>query len=343
MTRSDKATVESRSPFETTADIEFSRWDKISTAYHEHVVTPFLIIWSDWRARVGALIIIGYILMGTVGVLIVEPTHSNDGPVLVQAFQTWEYPLGTDRLGHDLLALMVHATPKMWKMILGGAVFSTVVATVVGTVSGYSDGLVDHVLTVIMDIAINMPGLPLVIVFAAILEPRDPFVIGIILSIAAWAGLARSIRSQVLTLREESYVEASFAMDMSMWYIVRRDILPNIMPYITINFTSAARGVIYGSVGLYFLGILPYSRQNWGVVLDAAYSGGAMQSMARVHWLLVPMVTIVGLSVGLVLFAQGLDRLFNPRMRAKYETNGETPSDRQSVRVDEETADSSSE
>lgn len=316
---SEKRSQASETPFQITSDVQMSRMDRWKRLLDLWLYAPAAIIWSDWRARIGLFIISVYALMGTVGVMVVEPTSTMDGPTLTPWFEDWTYPLGTDYLGRDLLAMIVHATPSMLEMIIAGGVFTIVVATIVGTVSGYlRGGYVDYVLTLFTDIMINIPGLPLLVVLATILEPEDPWLVGLILSVNAWAGLARSLRSQVLTLRESSYVEASEIMGLPTRSIIRKDLLPNMMPFILISFTNAARNIIFASVGLYFLGILPYSNLNWGVILNIAYKNGAISVLAYAYWIIVPMVVIIGLSVGLVLLSQSLDRVFNPRIRARH-------------------------
>jgi peptide/nickel transport system permease protein len=284
------------------------------------VLTPLRVIWDDWRTRVGTLIIFAYLLMGTVGVMVIEVPRAGDAERLMVAFQDPNFILGTNNLGEGIFAKIVHSTPPILKMITSGAIFSTAIATIVGTVSGYKGGTVDRVLTTLSDIAMTIPGLPLFILISVIFNPRSPWVIGIVLSINAWAGLARAIRSQVLSLRDEAYVEASRIMGVSTGTIVKDDILPNIMPYVLINFVQSARGVIFAAVGLYYLGLLPnIGSSNWGVMLNSAYStGGALYSLKSLHWLLFPMFAIVFISFGLVLFSQGTEQLFNPRIRARH-------------------------
>jgi len=282
------------------------------------LLTPIRVAWDDWRTQVGSIIIAFYLLMGTVGVALVEPPTQGQGPRLTPAFQDWSVPLGTNDIGTSILSSTVHATPPMLQMIAAGAVFSTAIATVVGTVSGYKGGLTDRVLTTLTDIAMTIPGLPLIILLAALFEPTNPALIGILITINAWAGLARSIRSQVLSLRDHSYVEASRIMGAPTRRILVDDVLPNIMPYVLINFVNSARNVIFGSVGLYYLGLLGGTHENWGIMLDGAYNGGAIYSLQVIHWLFVPMFAIVGISFGFVLFAQGTEKLFNPRIRARH-------------------------
>lgn len=298
------------------------RWSRYWRLFDEYVRAPFLILWSDWRSRAGIIILATYLLMGTVGTMMVEVPYNNQAELYITPFENLQYPLGTDGTGQDLVGLIVHATPDMLVMIIAGSVFSTVMAAIVGTVAGYKGGALDRILMVITDAMIAIPGLALVIVLAALIEPRNPAVVGIVLSSHVWAGLARSLRSQVLTLREDAYVEASRIMGISTPAIVGKDILPNLMPYILINFVNSARNVIFNSVGLYFLGVLPYTNLNWGVVLNQAYNSPALHSLELMYYIFVPLITIVLISFGLILLSQGFDRIFNPRIRAKHTKTG---------------------
>lgn len=299
------------------------------TVYKElldlYILAPLRTMWSDWRTRTGIAIIVFYLLLGTVGVQLIH-SPSDTGPRLIGMFKNMKYPLGTNNLGEGILANIAYATPPMLKMITAGAVFSTVIATVIGTVAGYKGGYTDRVLSTISDIAMTIPGLPLIMIVAVLFTPESPYFVGVVLAINAWAGLARMIRSQVLELRDQSYVEASRIMDVPLHRIILDDILPNIMPYVLISFVNTARAVIFGSVALYYLGVLPSDLRNWGLMLNRAYStGGALYSWRTAYWIILPMGAIVLLSFGLVLFSQGTERLFNPRIRARHaETVEET-------------------
>ena len=306
-------------PFETVAETQASREEHYSRLLDEWLITPVQIAWSDGRTRLGGLIVLWYLLMGTLGVVVLKPPETGH-PILLPPFTNPKYILGTDGLGQPIFRSIVHATPAMLKMITAGAVFSASLATIVGILSGYKGGRTDRILSTITDTMMTIPGLPLIIVVAAILEPKSPYVIGLLLTVNSWAGLARSIRSQVLTIREQEYVEAARKMGETTPAIMRHDILPNIMPYVMINFVGSARYVIFSSVGLYFLGILPFTTLNWGVMMNLAYEGtGALYSLGSAHALVMPMAAIVILSYGLILISQGTDRLFNPRVRARHQ------------------------
>lgn len=310
---------EMQAPFRTKAEVQETRGDRYRKLFNGYVVTPFSILRDDWRAIVGISIVSLYVFMATVLSPLIEPTETADGPQYVPPFTNWQYPLGTNQLGEDLLAQAVHSTGPLLIMMFSGAVFTVVLGLFFGLLSGYKGGMFDTILSSITDVFLNIPGLPLIIVLSILLEPSNPIVIGVILSVAAWAGLARSVRSQVLTIRNESFVEASRAMDISTPTILTKEILPRLMPYVMVNFVNAARNILFSVVALYYLGVLPFSQTNWGVMLNQAYNAGAVYRMQAVHWLLIPMIAITGISIGLILLAQSLDRVFNPRVRARNE------------------------
>jgi peptide/nickel transport system permease protein len=310
------------------ADVEATRSQRLRTFYEEFIYKPGLVAWNDWRTRIGAAIMLIYVLMGTVGVWFYRKPTSNQAPRGLTPFENWAAPLGTTPSGEDILAMVIHATPEMLIMLMAGGVFATGVAVVIGTVAGYKGGLVDRVLTSFSDVAMSIPGLPLIMVLAVVYKPRNPVFIGILITINYWAGLGRSIRSQVLTLREESYVEASRTMGASTSQILLKDVIPNIMPYVLVNFANAARYVVFASVGLYYLGILPPSIQNWGLQLDNAYSqAGALIGTGALYQLIPPMIAIMGIALALILLAQGLDRVFNPRVRTRLAGESKSTAD----------------
>ncbi|WP_226012234.1 ABC transporter permease [Halomicrobium salinisoli] len=299
-------------------DADMTRRDRLEELYERMIYEPAVVAWSDWRTRVGVVILSVYMLMGLVEVLGLWRNPSpNQAPRLLYPFENMTYPLGTTQSGVDLLALIIDSTPFILLMVLAGGVWATGLAVLVGTISGYKGGRVDTVITSISDFFMAIPGLPLVIVLAITLSPENPILLGVILTINYWAGLGRAIRSQVLSIRENSYVEASRTMGTSTPRIILKDVLPNIMPYVMVNFVLAARYTIFASVGLYFIGVLPYTGQNWGVTLNNAYNQGGLFTMQAVHWLLVPIIAIVGLAFGLILVSQGMDRIFNPRVRTR--------------------------
>lgn len=315
------------SVFETTADYDQTLLDYYQDVFDKWVGAPFKVLWSDYRGRFGILIVALYVLMGTVAIPLVPEPSVGQGGRLVSPFQDAAHVLGTDGLGRDMLSLMVHATPDMLIMIAAGAIFGNFLGVTLGLISGYKGGTADKVIMTAADTMASLPGTPLLIILAVIIQPTNPFLVGIVLNIQGWAGSARGIRSQVLPLAEKEHVEAARVQGQPTSSLLVKEILPHLLPFVFIGFLSGAVGIVNASVGLYFLGVLPFTTQNWGVVLNYAYSNGAaMYTLQAAHWLFVPLVVIVGLNLGLTLLAQAFDQVFNPRVRARHLSRKAKPS-----------------
>jgi peptide/nickel transport system permease protein len=347
----DDATVEEDEPIEQLLgidpDAEETGWRTRLAPYRavleEYVIAPAKIAAGDWRALFGFAVVGFYLFMAYVWApMYPRPLYQNVAPRLVQPFDwrytqevfgvtVWQYPLGTNDVGQGILHKIVIAAPRMMELVLAGAVISVGIAVFMGTVAGYKGGFVDDVLMGITDVVLTIPGLPLVVLLAAVFTPTNPIVLGMILAIDNWPGLARTLRSQVLTIREEEYVESSRAMDVPTLSIVKSDVVPQMMPFILVNAASAGKGVITEAVGLYFLGFLPNTVVNWGEMMDSAYSFGAITNEQWFYMLFWPMLALALLSFGLVLLAQGLDQIFNPRLRARHVSHDADDADEESA------------
>lgn len=308
------------------SNVEVTRGERLRNFYEEYIYKPGLIAWDDRRTRYGGLLLSIYILMGTVGVWFYEkPAFGNDQQY-VPPFEKLSAPLGSNDNGVDVLAQIIHATPDMLLLVVSGAVFATFMGVVIGTVAGYKGGTTDRIITSLSDTAMTIPGLPVVVVLAYGLQIADPILVGPIIMINYWAGLARTLRSEVLKLRESSYVEASRAMGVSTPKILFKDVIPNMMPYILVNFAFAARYVVFASVGLFYIGVLPPTMNNWGLQLDKAVASpvNGLAVGKNNYLVFFPLLAIMFLALSLVLLAQGLDRLFNPRVRTRLAGESES-------------------
>ena len=321
----DGGTTTTDDIFNRVSDIEERSYqERFRDGLDDYVIDPATIVLSDFRGVLGLTIIVGVLLMGTVGVYVTPRPTTMDNPTFVSPFQSWEYPLGTGRLGQEIHRQIIHATPAMLKMVFAGAFVSVALGTVIGTVAGYKSGRLDYYLMMISDIFLAIPALVLVIVLAATLRPSNPYIIGFILGINFWPGLARTVRSEVLSLREENAIEAARVMGLSDAYIVRKYVIKNLMPYITVNAANSSRLVIFESVALYFIGVLPHSSDNWGVMMDQAYRGSSLTDLGQLHWLIVPMLMIVIFTLGIIMLAQAMDRLFNVKLMARQKSDDES-------------------
>lgn len=263
---------------------------------------------------VGLVIIVFFALMGIVGPY-VYPAHLPVNPALVFAPPSWAHPLGTDFEGSDVLAEIVTGARYVLESAALAAIFTVFFGTVLGLVSGFYLGFTDSAIMRVTDFILTIPGFPLLIVLSTIWDFGNPVSMGLVLGITGWGGLSRAVRSQTLSLRERGFIEAAKGLGLSDTHIIMREILPNIAPYIAMNLLLSVTGSIYAEVGLFFLGVIPLQINNWGVMLNLAFGNGALYTPQSWSYLFAPVVCILLLIFGIVLFLDALDEILNPRLR----------------------------
>lgn len=269
---------------------------------------------QDKVALVGGLVIIVFLVLAVTGPLLAHLAKSPN-PAAAYLGPSLSHPLGTDALGQDVLSELVLGTRPVMEVGLLAALVTVGVGVAVGLFSGYLGGFADGAMMRVTDVFLTIPGLPLIIVIASIIRTTSPFVLAAILSVTAWAGLARAVRSQALSLRSSDFIEASKIQGLPLRNIIARQLLPNVGPYVAIHFMLDITGAIYAVVGLYVLGVAPISSTNWGEMINVAMSQGALYTSQSMLYLFSPMAAIVILQVAFVMFTRAVDTVFNPRLR----------------------------
>ncbi|MEM2424884.1 MAG: ABC transporter permease [Candidatus Bathyarchaeia archaeon] len=229
-----------------------------------------------------------------------------------------EHPLGTDFAGRDILAQIVHGSRSVLTSSFLAAVFIILLGTTVGILSGLKGGYVDAVLMFVADTLMTIPTYPLFVIIAANLKAKlDIFTLSLIFAVTSWAGLARAVRSQVMSIKSREFVEASRVLGLGTLHLVFGEIFPMIRPYIAVNFLYSILHAMSGFVGFFFLGLAPIEMTNWGVMLNLAVGRGVImlaQSWA-IMYLLAPILAILMLTLGMIFLSSGLETIFNPRLR----------------------------
>jgi peptide/nickel transport system permease protein len=228
-----------------------------------------------------------------------------------------EHWLGTDRLGKDILAVMVEGTPQTIRIGLIAGAIGVVIGTVLAFFSGYYGGAFDTFTRSLVDILRTVPAL-IVLVIIAISVPGEMSVemMALIVAALAWLGPTRVLRSQVLVIRQQSYVELARFTGMSGPEIIIKEMMPNLMPFIVAVFVTAVAGAILASIGLEALGLGPFESNTLGMTI---YWNIWYASLINGWWWwwAPPIIIIVILFVGLFLVSQGLDEWANPRLRKR--------------------------
>lgn len=262
----------------------------------------------------GALICLLFVFLAVCGPWL-YPSNLPIDPAAIFEGPSARHWLGTDFEGTDVLALLVTGTRYVLEAAAFASLFTVVIGTSVGLVAGYHRGLSDSALMKVTDFVLTIPGFPLLIVLSTIWDFGAPWSMGLVLGITGWGGLARAVRSQTMSLREREFIEAARGLDLSATHIVFRELLPNVAPYIAMSLLLTFTGFVYAEVGLFFLGVVPFTVNNWGVMLNLAVQNGALSSSSALSYLLSPLVAILLLTLGVVLLLDAFDELFNPRLR----------------------------
>ena len=227
-----------------------------------------------------------------------------------------EFPFGTDRQGRDILAVIIVGTPLTLRIGLIAGSVGVFVGMILGFISAYAGGWLDSVIKTFVDILLTVPQL-LVLVLIAVSIPKGGLTVdqmALAVAVLAWRWPARTIRSQVLVMREKGYVQIARLSGMSNLGIIFKEMMPNLAPYIFASFVSAVAAAILASIGLEALGLGPLDSPTLGMTIywNIWYS-------SILHgwwwWLVPPIAVIILLFVGLFMVTAGLDEIANPRLR----------------------------
>ena len=264
---------------------------------------------------VGITLLAILLLFIIVGHFLIDPEDAR--PLSVPALRppSAEYPFGTDRQGRDLLAAMVVCTPLTLKIGFIAGILGVAIGTVLAFTAGYYRGLTDTIIRGIADIGLTVPGLLVLIIIAvSVRGGLSVNQMALIVASLAWLNPTRTIRSQVLTLRERPYVEVARLSGLSGPEIILRELMPNLLPYLAATLVNAVSSAILASIGLEVLGLGPLEAPTLGMTLywvnfNAAIINGWW------WWWTAPIVIIVLVFLGLFFLTVGLDEIANPRLR----------------------------
>jgi peptide/nickel transport system permease protein len=228
--------------------------------------------------------------------------------------------LGTTGLGQDMFAQIVYGARISLLVGFSAAIGSTVLQVFFGLSSAYFGGIVDDVLSLIINVFLVLPGLPLTIVLASLASAnaanKNEFVIALVLLFTSWSYGARVLRAQTLSLKEREFVTAARTSGESSLRIIFAEILPNEVALVASTFIGTFVYAIGAEVALEFLGLGDTSRASWGVILYWAQNNGAL--IVGKWWQFVPAgLCIAVLCAGLTFINFGIDQLANPRLRAE--------------------------
>ena len=224
---------------------------------------------------------------------------------------------GTDRIGHDVFSQVIYGAENALYVGFGAAALAMSIATIIGLVAGYYGGIIDNILMRITEIFLVIPLLLILLVFLRVITTVVPSGVGglslitIMIGLFTWAANARIIRGEVLSIKEQEYIEASRALGASQTRIIFRHILPNVLHIIIVLTTLMIANAILMEAGISFLGFGDPNAITWGQQLQKA-----SESIKEAWWEGVfPGIFITLLVLGFSLLGNGLRDALDPRLR----------------------------
>jgi peptide/nickel transport system permease protein len=272
------------------------------------------------KLLIGLGVLVVFIILAIIGPILApfDPSSSLTTTSGVPHAPSAAHLLGTTQIQQDVLSqMLVGGRSTIVVAFIAGAV-ATILSVVVGITAGYLGGLADDLLSMLANIFLVMPALPLLIVVFGFLPRSDnsnDLLIGLIIALTGWAWGARVLRAQTLSLRERDYVVSAQIIGEKTWRIITWELLPNLTPIVASSFLFT---VLYG-VGTYtalaFLGLVNTAHWSWGAIMFWAQSSSAEVS-GYWWWYIPPGLAVALLGTSLALLNFGVDEFINPRLRA---------------------------
>jgi peptide/nickel transport system permease protein len=277
---------------------------------------------SVWRnlplkAKIGAVLFGAFLLAAIIGPMVepYDPGFVSLNPALSLNHPSAQHLLGTTQTGQDVLSQVLTGIRLTTIVALAVGGIATVLSVIVGVSAAFLGGAWDELLSLVTNIFLVVPALPLLIVLLGYLSSQGQLSTIIVLAFLGWPWGARVIRAQTLTIRNRDFIAASRESGEQTWRIIIFEIIPNEISLIAANFVNTVLYAIGASVALAFAGLTNLESWSLGTVLYWAQSNNALQSGAW-WWWIPPGLAVAFLGTSLVLLNSGIDELGNPRLRA---------------------------
>jgi len=251
-----------------------------------------------------------------------ETVRDSDGRGLTFAPPYVHAPLGTDDAGRDVWTQLVYGARISLTVGFLAGFISISIGSLLGILAGYFGGWTDTLLMRATDVLLVIPDLPLILILVATIRQMDlkisPIVVLIlVIGLLYWTSTARLIRSQVLSIKERQFVARARAIGAGNWHIIRKHIIPQVLPLVVANTVLILSTAILVESGLAFLGLGDPTRPSWGTMLNFAFDRNAISNGAW-WFFLPPGLAIVWVTLGCVLLGNVLEEILNPRLTTHH-------------------------
>lgn len=287
--------------------------------------------WKAFRrnpmGQIGAFLLISSFFIAIFAPLLTPYTPTQimrgpDGKPLIYAPPSVFPPLGTDDAGRDVWTELVYGARISLLVGFVAGLLSMIIGSTLGTLAGYYGSRTDTFLMRTTDVFLVIPDLPLTLILVAVIRQLNVgistiAVLIVVIGLLYWTTTARLIRSQVLSIKERQFVVRARAIGASNGRIMRRHILPMVLPLIVANTVLIISTAILVESGLAFLGLGDPTQPSWGTMLNFAFNRSAI-SVGAWWFYMPPGLAIVWVTLGCVLLGNVLEEIFNPRLKSHH-------------------------
>ena len=277
---------------------------------------------SIWRnlplkAKIGAVLFGAFLLAAIIGPMVepYDPGFVSLNPALSLNHPSAQHLLGTTQTGQDVLSQVLTGIRLTMIVALVVGLIATVLSVIIGVSAAFLGGIWDELLSLVTNVFLVVPALPLLIVLLGYLSSQGQLSTIIVLAFLGWPWGARVIRAQTPTIRNRDFIAASRESGEKTWRIIIFEIIPNEISLIAANFVNTVLYAIGASVALAFAGLTNLASWSLGTVLYWAQSNNALQSGSW-WWWIPPGLAVALIGTSLVLLNSGIDEVGNPRLRA---------------------------
>lgn len=273
-------------------------------------------VWREHRLLIAGLALMAVLIFfGPVASRFINVKGARLGSGMPDQPPSAEYLLGTDTYGREILPVIVVGTPLTLRVGLIAGAIGLGLGILFGFMAGYFGGWVDTLIRGAADVLLTVPGLLFLVVIATTIKGAVSVnMMALVVASLSWMWPTRTIRAQVLTLRERQFVQIARLNGMSGFEIIVRELIPNLLPYLAASFVGAVGSAILATIGLEALGLGPQNEPTLGMTIYwALYSTAILRGLW--WWWGPPIVVIILTFIGLFLISMGLDQIANPKLR----------------------------
>jgi peptide/nickel transport system permease protein len=269
------------------------------------------------KAKVGVFLLGVFILAGIIGPLVApyNPSYQNPSPNLSLQSPSGQYLLGTTQTGQDVLSQLLSGIRLTLELAFLVGVIATVLSVLVGVTSAFLGGVWDELLSLLTNVFLVIPALPVLILLLGYLPQKGQLPTIVVLAALGWPWGARVIRAQTLMIRNRDFIAAARESGENSWRIIIFEIIPNEVSLIAASFVNTVLYAIAASVALAFIGLADLNSWSLGTMLYWAQAAQSLQ-LGAWWWFLPPGLAVALIGTALVLLNSGFDELGSPRLRA---------------------------